>query len=151
MSTPTRRVLPPIWLLFAMVSSYVLNRWLPIVVLVPEPWKYSGILPIVLGTVIAISSSTAFRRAGTPVVPFERSTALVTTGWYRMTRNPMYLGLALIQCGVSLLGGSLGAFLPLPLFVAIIHFRFIRGEEEFLEEIFGQQYREFRGRVRRWI
>jgi protein-S-isoprenylcysteine O-methyltransferase Ste14 len=151
MTTPRRRVLPPIWLLIGMLASYALNRWLPLVVLVPEPWNYAGIAPILLGTVISISSANAFRRAGTPVVPFEHSTALITTGWYRVTRNPMYLGLALILGGVALLGGSLGALLPLPMFIAIIHFRFIRGEERFLEGIFGEDYRCYCTQVRRWI
>jgi protein-S-isoprenylcysteine O-methyltransferase Ste14 len=85
------------------------------------------------------------------VVPFEKSTTLVTGGWFRMTRNPMYLGLTLILAGVALIDGTLGALLPLPVFVGILHFRFIRAEEHFLEGIFGEQYRSYRMQVRRWI
>jgi len=84
-------------------------------------------------------------------VPFEPSTALVTGGWFRLTRNPMYLGLSLILLGVAMIDGTLGAFLPLPVFVAILHFRFIRAEERFLEGIFGERYRAYRTQVRRWI
>jgi protein-S-isoprenylcysteine O-methyltransferase Ste14 len=76
---------------------------------------------------------------------------LVTSGWYRITRNPMYLGMVVVLCGVALMAGSVGAWLPLPAFIAVIHYRFIRGEERFLEEIFGQPYRDYRARVRRWI
>jgi protein-S-isoprenylcysteine O-methyltransferase Ste14 len=148
---PARRVLPPVWLLLALAASFALDRWYPVVRLVQAPWKYLGYVPLVVGAVMAIAAATSFRRAGTPVVPFEPSTALVTGGWFRVTRNPMYLGLSLILFGVALIDGTLGAFLPLPVFVAILHFRFIRAEERFLEGIFGEQYRVYRTQVRRWI
>ena len=151
MSRPRRRVLPPLWLLLALVASFALDRWWPIARLVQAPWKYLGYLPLAFGALMAISAAGAFRRAGTPVVPFEPSTALVTGGWFRLTRNPMYLGLTLILFGVAMIDGTLGAFLPLPVFVAILHFHFIRGEEQFLEGIFGEQYRAYRMRVRRWV
>jgi protein-S-isoprenylcysteine O-methyltransferase Ste14 len=149
-SATVRRVLPPVWLVVALLASFTLDRWWPIARLVQTPWKYLGYLPLALGAVMAISSARAFRRAGTPVVPFEPSTTLVTGGWFRMTRNPMYLGLSLILFGVALIDGTLGAFLPLPVFVAVLHFRFIRAEERFLEGIFGDQYRDYRAQVRRW-
>ena len=151
MSAPVRRVLPPIWLLLALLASYALDRWMPLVLLLPVPWSFFGLSPLAVGSVMSFMSAGAFRRVGTPVIPFEPSTKLVTSGWFRVTRNPMYLGLVLIQSGVGMLMGSLGAFLPLPILIAILHFRFIRGEERFLEGIFGDEYRGYRTRVRRWI
>ena len=150
MSAPARRVLPPVWLLMALVASFALDRYSPIARLVSAPWKYLGYIPMALGAVMAITAAQAFRRASTPVVPFEHATTLVTGGWFRVTRNPMYLGLTLILFGVALIDGTLGAFLPLPVFVGILHWRFIRAEEHFLEGIFGEQYRTYRTRVRRW-
>jgi protein-S-isoprenylcysteine O-methyltransferase Ste14 len=146
-----RRLLPPVWLLMALVASFTLDRYLPIARLVAPPWKYLGYLPMTLGAFMAITAAHAFRRAGTPVVPFEQSTTLVTGGWFRVTRNPMYLGLALILFGVAVIDGTLGAFLPLPVFVCILHFRFIRAEERFLEGIFSEQYRTYCTQVRRWL
>jgi protein-S-isoprenylcysteine O-methyltransferase Ste14 len=151
MSTPVRRVLPPIWLLLGLAASYALDRWLPMATPFPEPWNLSGFVPLVLGSLMSVMSAGAFRSAGTPVVPFERSTKLVTSGWFRATRNPMYLGLVLIQAGVGMLMGTAGALLPLPVLAAILHFRFVCGEERFLEGIFGDEYRSYRGRVRRWL
>jgi protein-S-isoprenylcysteine O-methyltransferase Ste14 len=106
---------------------------------------------VVLGIALTAIAAGSFRRAGTPVVPFEISTALVTTGLYRLTRNPMYLGLALALVGVAVLLGTLSPFLPIPVFVWIIQAQFIRGEERFLEEIFGAGYLAYKSRVRRWI
>lgn len=151
MNATKRRVLPPVWLLMALVASFALDRWWPIARLLQAPWRYLGYLPLVLGAVMAITAAGTFRRAGTPVIPFQPSTTLVTGGWFRVTRNPMYLGLALILLGVALIDGTLGAFLPLPVFVGILHFRFIRAEESFLEGIFGEQYRAYRTQVRRWL
>jgi protein-S-isoprenylcysteine O-methyltransferase Ste14 len=150
-SKPVRRVLPPVWLALCIVTGYALNRLLPIAHLFSEPWKYGGAILILLGGVMAATAANLFRRADTPVIPFHPSTVLVTTGWYRFTRNPMYLGMVLVACGVAIVQGSVGAWLPVPVFIAILQLRFIRGEEEFLEGIFGEDYRLFKVRVRRWL
>ena len=151
MTTPVRRVLPPVWLLLALAASFALDRWWPLMRLVPVPWNYLGLVPLGIGAVMSLTAALSFRRAGTPVVPFTPSTTLVTGGWYRVTRNPMYLGLVLIPAGVALIDGTLGAFLPLPVFAAILHLRFIKVEEPFLEGIFGNDYRAYKARVRRWV
>jgi protein-S-isoprenylcysteine O-methyltransferase Ste14 len=146
-----RRIIPPAWALLALLASLALHRWLPLAQVLPAPWTWSGVMLIALALLLMLSAMAGFRRAGTPVVPFERSTALVTGGPYRFTRNPMYLGLTLLLLGIALLQGSLGACLPVPAFVAIIQKNFIEGEERFLAEIFGGQYRSYQRRVRRWI
>jgi len=151
MTTPVRWVLPPVWLLLALAVSFVLDRWFPVMRLVPAPWNYLGLIPLGFGALMSLTAALSFRRAGTSVVPFTPSTALVTEGWFRLTRNPMYLGLALILGGVALIDGTLGAFLPLPVLIAILHLRFIKVEEPFLEGIFGNDYRAYKARVRRWV
>ena len=151
MSPPVRRVLPPVWLALTLAVGYGFHKLLPLMQLFPAPWKYGGAVVIALGVVIAATAANLFRRAHTPVIPFHTSTALVTTGWYRFTRNPMYLGMVLAACGVAIVQGSLGAWFPVPLFIAILQLRFIRGEEEFLEAIFGDEYRRFKDRTRRWL
>jgi protein-S-isoprenylcysteine O-methyltransferase Ste14 len=146
-----RKLVPPVWFLLSLIAMVALHRWLPIVRLVSPPVSYAGIVLVVAGLAISATAANAFRRAGTPVIPFERSTTLVTGGLYRYTRNPMYLGLVLILFGVAIMLGTLGAFLPIPVFVWIIQTRFIAGEERFLEEIFGEEYLALKRRVRRWI
>jgi protein-S-isoprenylcysteine O-methyltransferase Ste14 len=146
-----RRIIPPVWLLATLLASAALHHWLPLRQLVPSPWTYAGVVLIVLSLLLGAPAVLAFRRAHTPIVPFERSTALVTSGAFRLTRNPMYSGMVLLLLGVATLLGSLGAYLPIPLFVWIIQKNFIEGEERFLTEIFGEQYLAYRRRVRRWL
>ena len=144
-----RRIIPPVWLFLALVAMWVANRWLPIVEFTSVVARVAGAVLIVAGLGIGTQASRAFKRAGTPVVPFERSTALVTDGLFRYTRNPMYLGMVLVLVGVALLLGSLGAWLPIPAFVAIIHVNFIAGEERFLAELFGDEYLAYKRTTRR--
>jgi protein-S-isoprenylcysteine O-methyltransferase Ste14 len=146
-----RRIVPPAWLLLALLAQWSLHHFLPIAQLLRPPASWCGIVFLGAGIGLAFSGVSAFRRARTPIIPFERSTALVTDGVYRYTRNPMYLGLALIVAGTALLLGSIGALVPLPLFVWILEAGYIRAEERFLAAIFGGEYLQYTDRVRRWL
>jgi len=146
-----RRILPPVWFAACLLAAVALHFFLPILDYATLWLRIAGVAVLLFGIYMSASASGAFNRAGTPVVPFERSTVLLTDGWYRFTRNPMYLGMTLALLGSGVALGSVGALLPLPVFVVLIETLFIRGEEVFLEEIFGQQFRDFRARVRRWI
>jgi protein-S-isoprenylcysteine O-methyltransferase Ste14 len=104
----------------------------------------AGLAPI-------LAASKRFAKAGTNVQPWKPSTALVTTGVYRYSRNPIYLGMALIYVGLSLFADSVLALAWLPLALIIMFNGVIRREERYLEGKFGEAYRAYRGRVRRWI
>ena len=145
------RVLPPVWFLIALVLIGVAHRYFPVVDFIASPWRWFGALPVAIGLAMVLISAGSFAKAGTPVVPFRRSSSLVDTGFYRYTRNPMYLGMALVLGGVAMMTGVLTAWLPVPLFVLIIQRNFIEGEERFLESIFGDEYRDYCRRVRRWL
>jgi protein-S-isoprenylcysteine O-methyltransferase Ste14 len=146
-----RKIVPPVYLLASIglmvytAKIETLGRFLP------ETWAWIGVIFLVLGLVMIFSSFGLFTKADTGVVPFDEARALVTGGFYRFTRNPMYLGMVLILLGAASKAGTVGALIPIPLFVAVIHFNFILGEEEFLEEAFGDDYLAFKSRVRRWV
>jgi protein-S-isoprenylcysteine O-methyltransferase Ste14 len=146
-----RKIVPPVYVLLSIIAMVLLNRYAPLARVIAPPYSYAGGVLLVLGIAIAIINATAFRRVGTPVVPFHQSTTLVTTGFYRYTRNPMYIGMVTGLLGIAILFGSASAFLPIPVFILIIQEWFIKGEERFLEEIFDHQYVDFKKRVRRWI
>jgi protein-S-isoprenylcysteine O-methyltransferase Ste14 len=85
------------------------------------------------------------------VVPRGHARALVATGPYRLTRNPMYLGLALASAGVVLAAGGAWGYLGVMLAAAVVHVGVIRREEAHLEARFGEAYRQYVARVRRWV
>jgi protein-S-isoprenylcysteine O-methyltransferase Ste14 len=146
-----RKILPPVYLLLTLLAMAAMHFLLPIARVIAAPYTRLGWVFVAVGVAIAAVAAGAFRRAGTPVIPFEPSTALVTSGLYRVTRNPMYLGMVVLLIGVAILLGSLTAFLPVPVFAWIIQKWFIEGEERFLEEIFGENYLAFKRNVRRWL
>jgi protein-S-isoprenylcysteine O-methyltransferase Ste14 len=147
-----RKVIPPVYFFLALVLMAALHWMLPLARLLAPPLTYVvGIPLIVAGMWLGGHAFRGFSKAGTPVVPFERSTTLVTNGSYRLTRNPMYVGMVMILAGIAALLGTLGPWLPIPFFVWIIRSNFIIGEERFLEELFGQQYLAYKSRVRRWL
>ena len=150
-TTPKRRVLPPTYLLLAVVTMVVLHLLVPWRRVIPFPWSFAGLVPLVLGVILNLVADADLKRSGTTVKPFEDSSSLVTTGAYRICRNPMYLGFALILVGLALLTGSATPFVIVPVFIALVEVTFIRVEERMLEERFGDAWRSYAARVPRWI
>lgn len=146
-----RRIFPPVYLLLTLIAMIGFHYLLPIAQFMQAPFSYLGIVLIVLGISITVAAADAFRKVGTPVVPFEKSTVLVTSGLYRFTRNPMYLGLVALVIGAGMFFGSIGSLIPIPFFIWIITVRFIREEERFLHDIFGDDYVAYKRSVRRWL
>ena len=145
------RILPPVWFALSVIAEIVLGRVAPVVQWDVSALRWAGIALIVVGLATGVAAARRFRRHGTPLKPFTKSTALVTDGPFRISRNPMYLGLAAILTGVALVLESLTPFLVIPVFVAIITFGFIVPEEAMLKARFGDAYGDFQRRVRRWL
>jgi protein-S-isoprenylcysteine O-methyltransferase Ste14 len=146
-----RIIYPPIWLVFGVIAIFALNEFYPGV-------RYTGLVSQLLGGAIIISglfmlvnAGGLFTKAGTDLVPFKNVTALVTDGIYRYSRNPMYLGMALVLLGTAITVGAATALLIPPLFAIIIEVRFIRPEEAMLRGLFPQEYPAYCERVRRWL
>ena len=111
------------------------------------------VLLSMLGFSIACAGVLAFRKAGTTVDPRfpHESAKLVNDGIYRITRNPMYLGMVFVLVGYSLYLGNAIALSIVPLFVLYMSRFQIVPEERAMQENFGDQYQRYRARVRRWI
>ena len=150
-SKTNTRVLPPTYLLVSLLLMLALHYFFPISQLIPTPWILLGLLPLILGIVFNIIVDRSFSQAKTTINSFGEPTALITDGIYTATRNPMYLGMALLLLGVEILLGSLSPFFVVPIFVWLITVRFIKFEEKMLEETFSLKYLDYARRVRRWI
>jgi protein-S-isoprenylcysteine O-methyltransferase Ste14 len=114
-------------------------------------FQYSGALLALPGLLLILGALGLFRRAGTRPEPWEPSSALVMTGIYRFTRNPMYLGMALVAGGVGFYFESIVAGLLLAGVIALMDRVVIPREEDYLLRRFGAEYETYRSRVRRWL
>jgi protein-S-isoprenylcysteine O-methyltransferase Ste14 len=92
-----------------------------------------------------------FRAAGTPVPARKPTTAIVRTGPYRFSRNPIYLAFSLLQLGIAIWVGSWWLVATLVVALAIIHYVVVPREERYLESRFGAEYRDYKAAVRRWF
>ena len=118
------------------------------------PWTLRGPIgaaSIIAGGGLLASFLSAFRRAETPVDPYTPSEAIVTDGPYRLTRNPAYLGMALMYAGIAIVANASWALVPLPVAIAVIDRGVIAREERYLDRKFGRPYVDYKQRVRRWI
>jgi protein-S-isoprenylcysteine O-methyltransferase Ste14 len=113
-------------------------------------WGAGGAL-VVAGVGLLAWFDIAFNRKGTPAEPWKPTTAIVTSGPYRLSRNPGYIGMALTYIGIALMSDALWALLPLPIVLAVIDRGVIAREERYLERKFGDEYLDFKRRRRRWI
>jgi protein-S-isoprenylcysteine O-methyltransferase Ste14 len=118
------------------------------------PWPVSlsiAVAGVLAFVALASSAVVRFRRAGTTENPFRPSTALVVDGPYRITRNPMYLGMAVLYVALAVVLGLIWAFLFLPFVLVAVDRLVIAREEPYLERKFGPEYVAYKRRVRRWI
>jgi len=115
------------------------------VILVP------GLALIALAGWLAISGERAFRRAGTNVDPRKPSLVLVSDGPFRFTRNPMYLGMVILQLGLALTFSLDWALVGAVTVLGILHFGVVLREEAYLTETYGGPYRDYLKQTRRWV
>jgi protein-S-isoprenylcysteine O-methyltransferase Ste14 len=144
---------PPLIYAGGLAAGYGAHRLLPIR-LWPDPTAIEGRLGwglLVAGVLLAVSAAYLFRRAGTTPNPMKPTSALVIRGPYRFTRNPMYVGLTTLYLGGTLLLNDPWPLAFLPVVIALLQRYVIAREEAYLERKFGDEYRAYKARVRRWI
>lgn len=117
----------------------------------PAALRYGGLLLLVVGFLLGVPALRGMIRAGTSPNPSVVPSSLVTTGIYRYTRNPMYLGMLLMYSGGALLANSFGALLLIPVAVILLDRWVVIPEERQLGELFGSSYAEYGNRVPRWL
>lgn len=142
---------PPALFAGAFVLSLVVGRVLPLIVPIKGAVRLVGALLVVASLTLAGWGFTEMRRAGTNVDPREPATTIVESGPFRLSRNPLYLSLTGMYLGLALLFNRIAALVLLPLTLFVLTKGVIEREERYLDTKFGDQYREYRGRVRRWL
>ena len=144
-------VRPPFVYLGSIALGLVLHllwpaRLVPLAVSTPV-----GAIVTVLAIALFVSAVRTLRAAGTPIPGNRPETAIVRTGPYRFSRNPIYLAFSLLQLGISIWVNSVWLLATLAGAVALIYYVVIRREERYLERKFGAQYLDYKASVRRWL
>jgi protein-S-isoprenylcysteine O-methyltransferase Ste14 len=145
---------PPFLFLAALLFGFALDRMLPVSFAVPAVgpvrWIVAGSL-ILIGLGLAAAGIGNFSRAATPVPTNQPTRALVTTGIHGWTRNPIYLGMFVLYGGIGIAAHSAWTLVfALPLAITM-RYGVVAREETYLERRFGDAYRNYKARVRRWL
>ncbi|MFT4150906.1 MAG: isoprenylcysteine carboxylmethyltransferase family protein [Paracoccaceae bacterium] len=142
--------LPPVWLLIALGSAWALAR-MTVAGLGGGATRGAGLVLGLIGLALILWSMATLRAARTPVMPGKVPVRLVTTGPYAVSRNPIYLGMAVILGAAGLWLGAPFSLLMVPVFMAVISKRFILPEELRLAEAFGADYEGWKRHTGRWL
>ena len=145
---------PPLLFLGALALGCLLSLIIPMGTRLASPngsALAAGLAFVALGFALAAFSARAFHRAGTDVMPGRPANALVTTGPYRITRNPIYIGMTLVYFGLSIVMTSIWALLLLIPVLVILQRGVVIPEEAYLKRRFGADYRKYQARVPRWL
>ena len=147
------RIPPVAWIAICGGLMWFVDRTAPLLQLIESPLNRAGWALIGVGGAIIGAAVLQFRRAHTTVDPTRpaRASALVRTGIFGYSRNPMYLGMAVGLCGGAVLLGSLSPWLVVALFVPLLTWLQIRPEEAVLATLFGRDYLDYCRQVGRWF
>ena len=151
---PNRIPWPPILLLATIAAAIGLNWLFPLAWfggLSGQVTGALGIVVIVIAFAIHIWATIVFRRHQTTMMPHRRSARLVTSGPFRFSRNPIYVGNLMLVAGLGLALGNLWFLILTPILGYALLELAIRGEERHLEALFGDAWRDYKARVRRWV
>lgn len=147
---PDLPVKPPVVFVVAMLIGYAVH-WIKPMAARPDGWGGLGIIFCVIAVGLGVWAAVALRRHHTDVRPWKPTTAIVSDGPYALTRNPIYLGFALLQLGIGLWGDRLAVVLMVIPAVAATNSWIISREEAYLSRKFGDAYEGYLRRVRRWV
>lgn len=142
---------PPVVTLAFLLIVYALGRFVPVPLTVPAMLRYIGLAFAFVGFLLGIGAFIEFMKARTTLDPHGAAKQLVTSGIYRFTRNPIYLGFLLVLVGLPLYFGLYWGIVLAPLYVFLMNRLVIQHEEAYLERKFGKLYMDYTSQVRRWL
>jgi protein-S-isoprenylcysteine O-methyltransferase Ste14 len=144
-------LLPPLIFLAGLVAGFIVESWVPSTLGTRGPLTIAGVLGLVAGGALGAWGDLSMKRAGTSPLPWKPTLAIVDTGPYRWTRNPLYLAQTLMHAGIAALGDSAWALAMLIPVLVVVRYGVIGPEEAYLMRKFGDEYLTYTRRVGRWI
>lgn len=145
------KIVPDAWFIIMLALSFAFHYLIPVGRIIPHPYHLTGIVFIVSGFALTLAANFIMIKNHTTNQPGETPDLLLTTGPFKISRNPVYLGMTIILTGVDVLLGSLPALIVPIIFVIIIDRLFIKAEEDLLKIRFGERYLDYKKMVRRWL
>jgi protein-S-isoprenylcysteine O-methyltransferase Ste14 len=142
---------PPLLYVVGLLGGWMLERRYPLAWLPRHFGIAAGFLLIIAGVALSRAGARAIWKANSSIIPIRPTTAIVSSGVFALTRNPMYLSMVIIYVGVALLIRSAWAFILLPLVIIAVDRLVIAKEERYLGGKFGEPYLAYKKHVRRWI
>ena len=145
------KIHPPVLLLLHLLAAFLLNKLLALPFVFPKFLEWVGYALVLIGLGLAFSAASGFMRARTTLDPHGSVSNIVTSGPYRFTRNPIYLGFVCFLIGFLFIFKSYWGLILSPIFIVLMNTLVIQHEEAYLEKKLGEQYTSFKSRVRRWL
>lgn len=145
------KIQPPVLTLIHIALAFLLTWLIPLPLMVPPILQTTGFPLILIGFLLGVGAIMAFRNERTTRDPHGPVSRLVTSGVYRFTRNPVNLGFVLMLVGILLNAGSYWGIIIAPVLVILFNRLIIEREEGYLAQKFGDEYRSYKSKVRRWI
>lgn len=145
------KIHPPILLLLHLLVAYLLNKFLLLPLSFPKVLVWIGYALVLIGLGLSASAVARFMRARTTLDPHGAVSNIVTTGPYRFSRNPIYIGMVCFLIGFPLIFKSYWGLILSPIFIGLMNTLVIQHEEAYLEKKFGEMYTSYKSRVRRWL
>ena len=145
------KIHPPILLVIHLFVAFLLIRLLPLPFSFPKVLGWLGYALVLIGLGLSTSAATRFMQARTTLDPHGSVSNIVTSGPYRFTRNPIYVGLVCFLIGFPLIFKSYWGVILSPVFIVLMNTLVIQHEEAYLEKKFGEAYTSYKSRVRRWL
>jgi protein-S-isoprenylcysteine O-methyltransferase Ste14 len=145
------KIHPPILTLIHIAAAYVAKWTVPNPFIVPTVLRNTGFVLVVFGFLLGVSAFVEFRKARTTINPHGSVTSILSSGVYRFTRNPIYLGFVLMLIGLPLNSGTYWGLVLAPVLILSFNSLVIQHEEAYLEKKFGGEYTGYKSRVRRWL
>jgi protein-S-isoprenylcysteine O-methyltransferase Ste14 len=142
---------PPLLYVLPLLLARLLQTVIPLPFLPPRVVLIPAGLLLAGGIILCVWSIGLFRRFKTSLVPVKPTATLVLRGPYQVTRNPMYLGLLCLYLAAALWLSMVWALVLVPIVIGVVQRLVIEKEERYLEQQFGEPYRQYKAHVRRWI
>ncbi len=142
---------PPRYFVICLILIILFHFVLPIKKIINPPYSYLGIILVLFGIIINLWTDKFFTKFKTDVKYHLKPSKMIVSGPFKISRNPMYLGMLCILLGVATFLGSLVTIIPTVIFILIIEIVFIPVEEKNMKKVFGKNYLKYKKRVRKWI